>query len=182
MLPFFLSSFSGMQRILGYGRPWRIVVVYPPKTGERRLRLEETLNWDSHHSALWHNWPSNASSVGRRPWIETQQLVSNDQLLLEMQMVLILSWWYFLASSKHLSSSTTTTCSHPQVLSSDKDIGWGVSHFLSQKIPEQPMCTPTTVGRVLLLLVCVYVYMCVCVCVWWAAFWLTRPLEIVTPV
>ena len=32
----FLSTFSGMQRILGYVRSWRIVAVHPPKTGERR--------------------------------------------------------------------------------------------------------------------------------------------------
>ena len=32
----FLSSFSGVQRILGYVRPWRIVAVHPPKRGKRR--------------------------------------------------------------------------------------------------------------------------------------------------
>ena len=39
MSPFslFLSSFSGAQRILGYVRPWRIVVVDPPKTKRRSI-------------------------------------------------------------------------------------------------------------------------------------------------
>ena len=32
----FLSSFPGAQRILGYVRPWRTVVLHPPKTGKRR--------------------------------------------------------------------------------------------------------------------------------------------------
>ena len=38
MSPFslFFSSFSGMQRILGYVRPRRIVAVHPPETGRRR--------------------------------------------------------------------------------------------------------------------------------------------------
>ena len=41
MLPllFFISSFSGVQNILGYGRPRRIVAVHPPETGERRPHL-----------------------------------------------------------------------------------------------------------------------------------------------
>ena len=34
-----LSSFLGAQRILGYVRPRRIVVVHPPKTGKRRPHL-----------------------------------------------------------------------------------------------------------------------------------------------
>ena len=33
---FFLSAFSGVQRILGYLRPWRMVAVHPPGTGSRR--------------------------------------------------------------------------------------------------------------------------------------------------
>ena len=38
MSPFslFLSSFSGVQRILGYVRPRWIVAVHPPETGRRR--------------------------------------------------------------------------------------------------------------------------------------------------
>ena len=38
MSPFslFLSSFSGVQRILGYVRPRRIVAVHPPQRGKRR--------------------------------------------------------------------------------------------------------------------------------------------------
>ena len=52
MSPFslFLSSFSGVQRILGYVRPRRIVAVHPPKSGKRRStcgHLEEPLDWDS---------------------------------------------------------------------------------------------------------------------------------------
>ena len=62
----FLSSFSGAQRIFGYVRPRRIVVVRPPKRGKRRsicgtafrllcyviclqmlLRRMQTLNWDT---------------------------------------------------------------------------------------------------------------------------------------
>ena len=81
LLPFlfFLSCFSGVQRILGYGRPWRIVAVHPLKTGNRRphcgVHLEVPLNWDSLRAALWRNWPSiKCSSEGCRAWIETQQL------------------------------------------------------------------------------------------------------------
>ena len=77
----FLSYFSGAQRILGYVRPWRIVVVHPPETGRRRSiwrslqtgtdfvqRCDvislQTLNWDGFrfsgrfkndtHQKLWH--------------------------------------------------------------------------------------------------------------------------------
>ena len=35
----FLTSFSGAQRILGYGRWWRMVVVHPPQGGKRRPHL-----------------------------------------------------------------------------------------------------------------------------------------------
>ena len=56
----FLSSFSGAQRILGYVRPRRIVVVHPPKTGKRRPHLEEPSDWDGLRAALRRNWPSNA--------------------------------------------------------------------------------------------------------------------------
>ena len=61
MSPFslFLSSFSGAQRILGCVRPRRIVAVRPPKTGKRRLHLEEPSDWDSLRAALWHNLLSN---------------------------------------------------------------------------------------------------------------------------
>ena len=66
MSPFslFLSSFSGVQRILGYVRPRRIVVLHPPKTEEGAfggafaqrcdviglqmlLRRMQILNWDT---------------------------------------------------------------------------------------------------------------------------------------
>ena len=39
-LSFFLS-FSGAQRVFGYGRLRRTVAVHPPKRGKRRLHLEE---------------------------------------------------------------------------------------------------------------------------------------------
>ena len=72
-LSFFLL-FSGKQRILGYVRPRRIAAVHPPKREKRRLHLEEPLNWGSLRMALWCNWPSNASSEGCKPWIETQHV------------------------------------------------------------------------------------------------------------
>ena len=65
MSPFslFLSSFLGAKRLLGYLRPWRIVVMHPPGRGNRRnirgLHLEPS-DRDSLHVALWHNWSSNA--------------------------------------------------------------------------------------------------------------------------
>ena len=54
MSPFslFLCSFSGTQRILEYVKPWRIVAVHPPKTGERRTHLCELSIWDSLRTAL----------------------------------------------------------------------------------------------------------------------------------
>ena len=52
MSPFsvFLSSLSGAQRILGFARPQRIVMVHPPKTGRRRsirrsLQIEAVFTW-----------------------------------------------------------------------------------------------------------------------------------------
>ena len=56
MSPFslFLSSFSGLRRILGYLRPRRIAAVRPPKRGIRihicGLHLEEPFNWDNLHN------------------------------------------------------------------------------------------------------------------------------------
>ena len=35
---------------------------------------EGALNRDRLHAVLWRNWPSNVSSEGCRPWIETQQM------------------------------------------------------------------------------------------------------------
>ena len=54
MSPFFLflSSFSGVQRILGYVRPRRIVAVHPLKNREKKEQLEEPSDWDSLHTVL----------------------------------------------------------------------------------------------------------------------------------
>ena len=51
----FLSCFSGLQRILGYVRPRRIVAVHPPKTGRRRSIWRRLQIW----AVSWRNWPSN---------------------------------------------------------------------------------------------------------------------------
>ena len=57
--PFFLSSFSGVQRILGYVRPQRIVAVRPPETGRRRS-IWRSLQTGTASAVLWRNWPSDA--------------------------------------------------------------------------------------------------------------------------
>ena len=55
--PFFLSTLSGVQRILGHVRPRRIVA---SKNREKKEHLEEPSDWDRLHVALWRSWPSDA--------------------------------------------------------------------------------------------------------------------------
>ena len=85
----FLSSFSGVQRILGYLRPRSIVAVHLSRTGKRRsicgLHLEE--NWDDlrvafkcwcegcrpelrHSARLSSVTPADAVENKMRPWYE----------------------------------------------------------------------------------------------------------------
>ena len=61
----FFLSFSGVQRILGYVRPRRIVAVHPPERRKRRLHLEEPSNWDSLlQMLLWRMQTLNWDTAG----------------------------------------------------------------------------------------------------------------------
>ena len=91
MSPFslFLSSFSGTQRILGYVRPWRIVVVDPPKTKRRSiwrsLRIGAAFAWRSDGLAF------KCFSEGCRRWRHSKTF--------------LLNWWRFqLIDSIHSSA------------------------------------------------------------------------------
>ena len=55
----FLSSFSGVQRILGYVRPRGFLAQHPPET-EKEGASGGASDWDSLRAALSRNWPLNA--------------------------------------------------------------------------------------------------------------------------
>ena len=57
---FLFLLFSCTQRILGYVRPRRIVVLRPPTTGKRRSIWRSLQIGTAFHTAQWRNWPSNA--------------------------------------------------------------------------------------------------------------------------
>ena len=86
---FILSSFTGGQRILGYGRPWR-----KDSSGAfYKLREKKAASAGCISRNLWIgtafarcNWPSNATSEGCRPWIETQQSTEVSVLTSELRL------------------------------------------------------------------------------------------------
>ena len=71
MSPFSLSSFWGVQRILGYVRPRRIVAVHPPKRGKRRPHL-----WVAFGGAFELGQPSHCDVIGlqMQPQMQMQTL------------------------------------------------------------------------------------------------------------
>ena len=88
---FLFFPFSGIQRILGYVRPWRIAAVRPPKTGKRRSvcgqHLEEPSDWDRLRAVLWCNWPSDAPLKDADPELRHSDSAASERHLSDRKAV-----------------------------------------------------------------------------------------------
>ena len=139
------SSFSGSQRILGYVRPQRIVALHPPIRGKRRsicgLHLEESLDWDRLHVALWRNWPSNAPLKDVDPELRHSMCLCAEVLRINLK---ILYWLLFksLHSLALYISELLTPHSTPRPLRSENQT----------LLKLTPVPTPTEETEILLLL------------------------------